>query len=109
VGKIAIWILLGLAVMLLLRLFGSAKRRVRDDTDREDPSAGGARRGGPRTDRERTDNGSASGNELILACAVCGVHVPSSDALFARGRVYCCAEHRDADAAAPPPGPGGGG
>ena len=35
--------------------------------------------------------------ELMMSCAVCGVHLPASDAVFARGRVYCGPEHRDAD------------
>jgi hypothetical protein len=30
----------------------------------------------------------------MLQCAVCGVHVPGSEARFAGGRVYCSDEHR---------------
>ena len=32
--------------------------------------------------------------EAIVACAHCGVHVPSSEAITADGRSYCCEEHR---------------
>ncbi|GAA3988344.1 hypothetical protein GCM10022279_09250 [Comamonas faecalis] len=32
----------------------------------------------------------------MVACARCGVHLPRSDAMTdARGRTYCCQEHRD--------------
>jgi hypothetical protein len=31
----------------------------------------------------------------MMSCTVCGTHVPASDALFARGKVFCSAEHRD--------------
>ncbi|GGH53567.1 hypothetical protein GCM10010975_09330 [Comamonas phosphati] len=35
----------------------------------------------------------------MVACAACGLHLPRADALSsstARGRYFCCAEHRDA-------------
>lgn len=36
----------------------------------------------------------------MVACPVCQVHLPRADALAdARGRLYCCAEHRQQDAA----------
>ncbi len=35
----------------------------------------------------------------MVACAVCQVHLPRTDALVdPRGRLYCCAEHRLKDA-----------
>ena len=36
--------------------------------------------------------------ELMMSCAVCGVHIPASDAVFAHGKVFCGPEHRDTDA-----------
>ena len=35
--------------------------------------------------------------EDMVACAHCGVHLPRSDALAARGLHYCIAAHRDAE------------
>ena len=35
----------------------------------------------------------------MMSCAVCGVHLPASDAVFARGKVFCGADHRDVDEA----------
>lgn len=34
----------------------------------------------------------------MLACAVCGLHVPRSDALIAGGRSYCGKAHQQQDA-----------
>jgi hypothetical protein len=91
-GKIVALVLVVVAVMLVLRLIGSAKRRV-DDPAAGDP--GGSRPGGGQRDRpdreERRDGG-----ELMMSCSVCGVHVPASDAIFAHGKVFCSADHRDA-------------
>ena len=33
--------------------------------------------------------------ERMVQCAVCGVHLPGSEARFAGGRVYCSDAHRD--------------
>ena len=90
-GKLALWIFVAVAVMLLVRLFGPGKRRVGGDP--------GARGGSGPTGRKPGEAGDppAQGNpgELMMSCAVCGVHVPASDAVFARGKVYCGTEHRD--------------
>jgi hypothetical protein len=29
----------------------------------------------------------------MMSCAVCGVHLPASEAIFAHGHVFCCEEH----------------
>jgi hypothetical protein len=36
----------------------------------------------------------------MMQCAVCGIHLPGSEARFAGGRVYCSDAHRDQGAAA---------
>lgn len=33
--------------------------------------------------------------QVMVACAHCGTHLPSSEALPARGVFYCSAEHRE--------------
>ncbi|HEB58841.1 MAG TPA: hypothetical protein ENJ01_06460 [Gammaproteobacteria bacterium] len=37
--------------------------------------------------------------EHMVRCAKCGLHVPEHEALRVDDRFYCCAEHRDSDAA----------
>jgi uncharacterized protein len=38
---------------------------------------------------------SDSGTEDMVVCARCGVHLPRSEALSARGLHYCSSAHRD--------------
>jgi len=38
---------------------------------------------------------SPSGTEDMVSCARCGVHLPRSEALAARGLHYCSSAHRD--------------
>jgi len=94
-GKIAALVLVVVAVMLVLRMIGSAKRRADDSSASApggSPPGGGQGDRGDRGDPEvRRDRG-----ELMMSCAVCGVHVPASDAVFAHGKVFCSADHRDA-------------
>lgn len=82
-GKLLFWFIVGLLAMLLLRRFGAAARRRR-------PSDEAAAR--------RVDAGTQpAATDVILACHVCGVHLPAAEAMFAHGRVYCCDEHRQQD------------
>jgi len=30
----------------------------------------------------------------MLACARCGVHIPESQVIYDRDKIYCCEEHR---------------
>ena len=93
-GKVAVWILIAVAVMLLLRLIATHKRRgdaARGEAARRDAGNADAGPGDDGADGER----SGTAGELMLSCNVCGVHIPSSDALFARGKVFCGPEHRD--------------
>lgn len=39
-------------------------------------------------------SGSNSAPQAMLACALCGVHLPESDALPGRGGVFCGEAHR---------------
>jgi hypothetical protein len=91
-GKIAIWILVAIAVMLVLRLIASNKKRVSADRD-EAAGKVGSRRPDKRDDAAPR----STGGELMMTCAVCDIHLPASDAVFARGKVFCGPEHRDLD------------
>jgi uncharacterized protein len=95
VGKLAMWILLAVAVMLLVRMIGAGKRRGRDASQGQGAGKAAGGTGKARRDGETEPPGKAG--ELMMSCAVCGVHLPSSDAVFARGKVFCGAEHRDQD------------
>ena len=102
-GKLAIWILVALAALLIFRVLSLGKIRPRRPDG--EASSGGSPPGGASPagrgaagERSGADDGARAGErqgELIMACAVCGVHVPASEALYARGRVYCCEAHRD--------------
>lgn len=94
--KYLIWIVLIVVILLLMRMLSPVKRRGGDRGGRGDAAAG--RAAGRTDDADGRPEAGRDGRELMLRCNVCGVHIPSSDAVFARGRVYCGAEHRDADA-----------
>ena len=48
---------------------------------------------GPRPPPVEPPSGT-SGTQQMVACRVCGVHVPSSETLIGREGSYCCAAHR---------------
>jgi uncharacterized protein len=112
VGKILVWVvILGLAYVVW-RLMIISKRRVdrsRDgaDADRH-PGDGGSRAGGGPGEQGRDPAGRLRAPEAMMQCSVCGVHLPGSDAVFARGRVFCSAEHRDHEATQRAPNDGTG-
>lgn len=70
-------LIVSLAIALLLWLLFGGRSRGRGPAAR--------RRGKP-----------PQRNEPMVACAHCGVHLPKSEALAARGLHYCSAAHRDA-------------
>jgi uncharacterized protein len=70
-------LIVGIAVALLLwLLFGRSTRR--------------GSKGRPPADAARPSDA-----EPMVTCAHCGVHLPRSDALAARGLHYCSTAHRD--------------
>lgn len=84
VGKIIFWILIGLAALALFRHFGAAARRRRNAAGSARPAQSG-------------EPGRAPTHDVMLSCHVCNLHLPASEALFAKGRVYCCQAHMDSD------------
>ncbi len=46
--------------------------------------------------RSRPPPGSPKAPQTMLACAQCGVHLPSDEALPGRGGVFCSEPHRAA-------------
>lgn len=78
-------VVLGALLLLVWLVLGSVRR------------AKGGRREGAATTAERP----APRAEDMVACAHCGVHLPASLALVARGQAYCSEVHREAGPRAP--------
>ena len=53
-----------------------------------------------RLDRDSGTPASPAEAETMVKCAQCGVHLPRSESITARGSVYCSAEHQRAHQAA---------
>ncbi|MGV6826017.1 MAG: PP0621 family protein [bacterium] len=47
--------------------------------------------------RSAVEKRPANDQEAMLRCAVCGVHLPASQALTLKGKSYCCKEHLEED------------
>ena len=45
-------------------------------------------------DGGKADKAEPRGNEDMVRCAKCGVHLPRSESLVTQGQHYCSAEHR---------------
>lgn len=102
-GKVLVWVGIALAVWLVWRFVVLSQRRsgraAQAGDDAAAPKAGDAGR----------DPQAGPTPELMMQCAVCGLHLPGSEARFAKGRVYCSDAHRDQDAASVRDGAGRGG
>jgi uncharacterized protein len=92
-GRILVWVAVGLAVWLLWWLWVASRRRSGTDGAARSP-AGTSTTAADASSRDEADDSSVRRLEPMLQCAVCGVHVPGSEARFAGGRVYCSDEHR---------------
>jgi uncharacterized protein len=93
-GKVFVWLAIGVVAWLAWRLVVASRRRAAGTSDPAADSGAGAAAPGPdeAPDRPATP-------ELMMQCAVCGIHLPGSEARFAGGRVYCSDTHRDQGAA----------
>ena len=52
-----------------------------------------ARRAGQSPPAPSTRHGAAKPGEDMVRCAVCGVHLPTSEAVTSRGDFFCSKEH----------------
>lgn len=99
-GKLLTWVLIALAAWAAWRMWTISQRRAeRARAQRE--AAGGA--GGPAGGGDARPGEGAprvGAPERMMQCAVCGLHLPGSEARFAGGKVYCSDAHRDRAAAA---------
>ena len=71
-GRILFWVLLGFVVYVAWRWW-SVKQRLGD---------------GQKSERKKI------GAEAMVACDICGLNVPQSEALAGNGRWYCSDDHR---------------
>ena len=97
-GKLLSWIVLIALVCAGMRLFVLFQRKSQAAAlarERRAQAEAAGRSGTPPATGGRT----AEGGEKMLACAHCGAWSPATEMVAARGRHYCSAEHRDADAA----------
>ncbi len=44
-------------------------------------------------DRPQPHDQGSSSVERMVSCAQCGIYIPTSEAVFRTGKVYCCEEH----------------
>jgi uncharacterized protein len=75
------------AVVILVVLLGIwlwRRNRAEAAADRDKPST-----------KIPKANASNAPPQIMLSCAVCGVHLPKSDALVGRQGSYCSAAHRE--------------
>jgi uncharacterized protein len=72
---------------IVLRAFFKARSILRGSADEQESE---------RVESRRAKRRRSNRIERMLACAVCGVHVPESEALRAQGEFFCCEAHRRA-------------
>lgn len=83
-AKLFFWVLLIAVGYLLYKFIVLGKRKQDAARDQaKSPDAG------------RTE-GKAPGEELMLRCDHCGIHIPASEVVRAADKHYCSIAHRDA-------------
>ena len=82
--KIIFWMLVIAGAIMLVRRYGAlaAARARRDAQTASGQSAADAASARP------------AHADMMVACSICDLHLPASEAIFAHGRVYCCEAHQ---------------
>lgn len=108
-GKLLTWVVVAGLVWMAWRLLVISRRRSqrqseagRAEAGKAEAAAGGAGDSSP----DAADRLNAP--ERMMQCAVCGVHMPASEARFAGGKVYCSDAHRDVGLSSTDGGAGAG-
>ena len=89
-GKVLAWVAIALFAWAVWRLVVISRRRAERARAASGTVAGRGEAESDGRDARRPD-----APELMMQCALCGVHLPGSEARFAGGRVYCSDAHRD--------------
>ena len=79
-GKLLIWVVIILAVMVVMRIV-SARNSAKRSAAAKAPTSAPARQPG------------SGPVESMVRCAHCGVHLPRSEALLIAGKTWCSNEH----------------
>ena len=95
-GKLTTWVVIGLIAWGAWRLWTISRVRAeRARAAARTANTSGAAGGGCASGASREDR-RPNAPELMMQCAVCGVHLPGSEARFSGGKVFCSDAHRDA-------------
>ena len=85
--KIIFWMLVIAGAIMLVRRYGAlAAARARRDAQAAQAAASQSA-----ADAAPARPASA---DMMVACSICDLHLPASEAIFAHGRVYCCEAHQ---------------
>lgn len=76
-GKLLIWVVVILAIMVVMRIVASRNSARREAAKAPPPAP-------------RSGSGPA---ESMVRCAHCGVHLPRSEALLISGKTWCSRDH----------------
>jgi uncharacterized protein len=98
-GKVMTWVVIGLIAWGAWRLWTISRVRAERAREAARTAADAAAGGGDAAEAGREPRRPGA-PELMMQCAVCGVHLPGSEARFAGGKVYCSDAHRDASGTA---------
>jgi uncharacterized protein len=94
-GKVMTWVVIGLIAWGAWRLWTISRVRAERAREAARTAADAAAGGGDAAEAGREPRRPGA-PELMMQCAVCGVHLPGSEARFSGGKVYCSDAHRDA-------------
>ncbi|MCD0501570.1 PP0621 family protein [Bordetella petrii] len=78
-GKLLLWVVIILVVMVAARIIGA-----RASARRNAPQSQARHQGRPPASQQ---------SESMVRCAHCGIHLPRSEAVLLQGQVWCSHEH----------------
>lgn len=80
-GKLIFWVVVILGALMAARLI--ARYNARKDTDQEPL----------KNSKKQAASSLQDGQESMVRCAHCGIHLPRSEALLQNGETWCSADH----------------
>ncbi len=79
-GKILLWVVVIVGMLLLTRILSHHNAKVRHKART------------PRSGPQKTMQAPNSA-EPMVRCAHCSIHLPRSEAVLSKGQTWCCTEH----------------
>jgi uncharacterized protein len=98
VGKVLVWAVIVLAVMMVARLLGLQKTpRNGAGPGRSGASSGSASRSGTSSQASSKTPAAKTPKELehMVRCEHCQIYLPRSEALMAGGHIFCSRDHAE--------------